>query len=231
MDTDLDRAQETAEMIAAEQGQGTALAVQADVGDPDMVRTAFERLVRAFGGLDILVSNAGIAPTGRILDLDLGTWERSFRVNVTGHFLVAREAVRIMRLQNTGGSAVFVVTKNALVPGSGFGAYSAAKAAQAQLARILAIEHGGDGIRVNMVNPDAVWTDLWTEGMRRQRAQAYGVAIDELEAHYRDRTLLKQTVTVDDVAKAVVALAGDTFARTTGSIVPVDGGVREGFPR
>lgn len=231
MDTDLDRAQATAEMIAAEQGQGTALAVQADVGDPDMVRTAFERLVRAFGGLDILVSNAGIAPTGRILDLDLGTWERSFRVNVTGHFLVAREAVRIMRLQETGGSAVFVVTKNALVPGSGFGAYSAAKAAQAQLARILAIEHGGDGIRVNMVNPDAVWTDLWTEGMRRQRAQAYGVAVDELEAHYRDRTLLKQTVTVDDVAKAVVALAGDTFARTTGSIVPVDGGVREGFPR
>jgi NAD(P)-dependent dehydrogenase (short-subunit alcohol dehydrogenase family) len=138
-----------------------------------------------------------------------------------------------MKEQGTGGSLVFVASKNVLAPGKDFGAYSASKAAQAQLARILAIENGAHGVRVNMINPDAVFQDsgLWSAELREERARAHGIAPGELEEFYRKRNLLATRVTAEDVAEAALWLAGDRSARTTGCIITVDGGVREAFPR
>jgi NAD(P)-dependent dehydrogenase (short-subunit alcohol dehydrogenase family) len=132
-----------------------------------------------------------------------------------------------------GGAMVFVATKNVTAPGKDFGAYSAAKAAEAQLARVLAIEGGPFGVRVNMVNPDAIFDDsgLWSPAVRQQRAESHGIAPEDLEEFYRRRNLLQVRVTADDVAEAVFWLASDRSGRTTGAMIPVDGGVREAFPR
>jgi rhamnulose-1-phosphate aldolase/alcohol dehydrogenase len=205
--------------------------VKVDVTDEQSVQAGIAASVLYFGGIDILVSNAGIAPVGSIVDMPLKTWEKSFAVNSTGHFLVSRATIRVMLEQGRGGSLVFIATKNALAPGKDFGAYSCAKAAEAQLCRILAIEHGKDKIRSNMINPDGVFTDLWSPEMVANRAQAYGVSADKYEDFLRDRTLLKESVTVDDVAEAVLYLAGDRSRVTTGCIISVDGGAREAFPR
>jgi NAD(P)-dependent dehydrogenase (short-subunit alcohol dehydrogenase family) len=128
---------------------------------------------------------------------------------------------------------VFLATKNVTAPGKDFGAYSAAKAAEAQLARVAAIEAAPFGVRVNMVNPDAVFagSGLWSEAVRHDRARSYGIADDELEEFYRGRNLLKASVTPEDVAEAVFWLASDRSAKTTGAMIPVDGGLREAFPR
>jgi NAD(P)-dependent dehydrogenase (short-subunit alcohol dehydrogenase family) len=141
--------------------------------------------------------------------------------------------MRIFKEQGIGGAMVFVATKNVTAPGKDFGAYSAAKAAEAQLARVLAIEGGEYGVRVNIVNPDAVFegSGLWTEEVRRQRADTYGIRADELEEYYRQRNLLRARITGNDVAEAVLWLASDRSAKTTGAMIPVDGGVREAFPR
>ena len=153
-------------------------------------------------------------------------------VNATGHFLVAREAVRLFKEQRMGGAIVFVVTKNVPAPGKDFGAYSAAKAAEAQLARVLAIEGGEYAIRVNMVNPDAVFeSSLWSPEVRQQRADSYGIPLEGLEEYYRQRNLLRARITAEDVAEAVFWLASDRSAKTTGAMIPVDGGLREAFPR
>jgi NAD(P)-dependent dehydrogenase (short-subunit alcohol dehydrogenase family) len=166
-------------------------------------------------------------------ELSVADWRRSLDVNATGHFLVAREAMRIFKQQGIGGAMVFVATKNVTAPGKDFGAYSAAKAAEAQLARVLAIEGGEHGVRVNMVNPDAVFegSGLWTEEVKRQRAASYGIPVEQIEDYYRQRNLLRARVTANDVAEAVLWLASDRSARTTGAMIPVDGGVREAFPR
>jgi rhamnulose-1-phosphate aldolase/alcohol dehydrogenase len=233
--TDRERAgvEALARAIEAEQGPGRALALGLDVTDEAGVARAFEAAVLAYGGLDILVSNAGIAHVGPIDGMELADWRRSFEVNATGHFLVARAAVPILKEQGTGGSLIFVASKNVLAPGKDFGAYSASKAAQAQLARILAIENGAYGVRVNMINPDAVFQDsgLWSAELREERARAHGIAPEALEEFYRKRNLLATRVTAEDVAEAALWLAGDRSARTTGCIITVDGGVREAFPR
>lgn len=204
-----------------------------DVTDATAVTSAMRTAVLAVGGIDILVSNAGIADAAPIETLALAAWQRSLDVNATGHFLVTRAAVRAMREQGIGGSVVLVCTKNAFDPGRDFGAYSAAKAAQLQLGRVLAIEHGEVGIRVNMVNPDAVFSGsrLWSADLRAGRAAAHGVDVHELEDFYRRRNLLQTTVDADDVAEAVLFLASDRSAKTTGAVLPVDGGVRGAFPR
>ncbi len=157
----------------------------------------------------------------------------SLAVNATGHFLVAREAVSILKEQGLGGSLVFIATKNVPAPGQDLGAYSAAKAAESQLARVLAIENGEQGIRSNMINPDAIFRDskLWSSDVREQRAKAHGIPVDQVEDFYRRRTLLKVSVTAEDVAEAALFLAGDRSLKTTGAMLPVDGGVREAFPR
>ena len=154
-------------------------------------------------------------------------------INATGHFLVAREAVRLMREQGGGGSLVFIGTKNVPSPGADFGAYSASKAAEVQLAKVLAIENGAHGIRCNVVNPDAVFegSALWSEEVRQQRARAHGIPVDGLEDFYRQRNLLKERITPEDVAEAVLFLASDRSAKTTGAMLPVDAGLRDAFPR
>ncbi|HLD49767.1 MAG TPA: bifunctional rhamnulose-1-phosphate aldolase/short-chain dehydrogenase, partial [bacterium] len=148
-----------------------------DVTKPESVKKGFEKMILTCGGLDFLVSNAGIAHVSSIENLLLEDWQKSFAVNATGHFLVSQEAVKIMKQQGKGGALVFIVTKNVPAPGKDFGAYSAAKAAQAQLARVLAIENGPEKIRVNMIHPDGVFEDsgLW-EKIGKNRAKSYGIS-------------------------------------------------------
>jgi NAD(P)-dependent dehydrogenase (short-subunit alcohol dehydrogenase family) len=196
------------------------------------VAAALEQAVLDFGGVDVVVSNAGMAHCAPIESLELGDWERSLAVNATGHFLVTRAALRHFRRQGIGGALVFVATKNVTAPGKDFAAYSASKAAEAQLARVAAIEGGAIGVRVNMVNPDAIFggSNLWSD-IRQERAKAYGVEPDKLETVYRGRTLLGVEVRAEDVAEAVLFLASDRSSRTTGAMIAVDGGVREAFVR
>ncbi|HEY3111260.1 MAG TPA: SDR family oxidoreductase, partial [Chloroflexota bacterium] len=233
--TDLNgpEAEAVAGEIVARHGQGAAIAERLDVTSEAEVERAFERTCLEYGGLDLLVSNAGIARVAALDDLSLEDWQRGLAVNATGHFLAARAALRLFKRQGIGGNVVFVVTKNALAPGRDMAAYSAPKAAEAQLCRVLAIEGGPHGVRANMLNPDAIFgqSRLWSESVRAERARSYGIPVDRLEEHYRERTLLGVSVSANDVAQAALFLASDRSAKTTGCIISVDGGVREAFPR
>jgi rhamnulose-1-phosphate aldolase/alcohol dehydrogenase len=232
-DVDEAGAKKTADDILAAVGGGRALGLPMDVTSEASVRAAFEAAVLEYGGLDILVSNAGIAHSSPVDRMALADWERSFAVNSTGHFLVAREAMRILIPQGLGGSLVFVATKNVMSPGKDFAAYSAAKAAEAQLAKVLALEGAPHNIRSNIVNPDAIFQDskLWSEEIRRERAAAQGIGVDQLEDFYRKRNLLGARILPEDVAQAVLFLASDRSAKTTGCTITVDGGVKDAFPR
>jgi len=232
-DIDAASARVTADEIVGAVGAGRALGLEMDVTREASVRAAFEQTVLAYGGLDILVSNAGIAHSAPVVRLELADWERSFAVNATGHFIVAREAMRLLSAQGLGGVLVFVATKNVMSPGKDFAAYSAAKAAEAQLAKVLALEGAPHGIRSNIVNPDAVFQDskLWSDEVRRERALAQGIAVSQLENFYRKRNLLGVGILPEDVAEAVLFLASDRSAKTTGCTLTVDGGVRDAFPR
>src|SRR5206468_2510824 len=232
---DLDEAgaRKTAEEVTAAAGGGRAIGLRMDVTSEGSVRAAFETTVLAYGGLDILVSNAGVAHSAPVDRMALADWERSYAVNSTGHCLFAREAMRVLISQGLGGALVFVATKNVMSPGKDFAAYSAAKAAEAQLAKVLALEGAPHGIRSNIVNPDAVFQDskLWSDEIRRERAAAQGITVDRLEDFYRTRNLLGVGILPEDVAEAVLFLASDRSAKTTGCSVAVDGGVRDAFPR
>ncbi len=232
-DTDAAGARAVAEGINRAAGPERAASFPMDVTNPGQVAEVFQGLRRTYGGLDILVSNAGIAPVGAIDSLSLADWQRSLDINTTGHFLVAAEAVKLMQEQSIGGSLVFIGTKNVPAPGAEFGAYSVAKAAEVQLARVLALENGQHGIRVNVVNPDAIFqgSQLWSQELREERAAAHGVTVDGLEDFYRRRNLLQARVFAEDVAETVLFLASGRSAKTTGAMIPVDGGVREAFPR
>ncbi len=233
--TDLDEAacQAVADELNEAYGDGRAIGLRMDVTNESEVEAAFEQLRLIYGGLDILVSNAGIAPVGALDQLSLRDWQRAMDINATGHFLVARQAVTIMREQDLGGSLVFVGTKNVPSPGKDFGAYSASKAAEVQMAKVLAIENGECGIRCNIVNPDAIFqgSALWSQEVREQRAQAHGISVEGLEEFYRKRNLLQANITAEDVAESVLFLAGPRSSKTTGAMLPVDGGVRDAFPR
>jgi rhamnulose-1-phosphate aldolase/alcohol dehydrogenase len=232
-DVDADSARRVADEVTKAAGGGRALGLAMDVTSEASVRAAFEETVLRWGGLDILVSNAGIAHSAPVDRMALADWERSFAVNSTGHFLVAREAMRVLIRQQLGGSLVFVATKNVMSPGKDFAAYSAAKAAEAQLAKVLALEGAPHGIRSNIVNPDAIFQDskLWSEEIRRERAAAQGIAVEQLEDFYRKRNLLGVRILPEDVAQAVLFLASDRSAKTTGCTLTVDGGVKDAFPR
>ncbi|HVE71987.1 MAG TPA: bifunctional rhamnulose-1-phosphate aldolase/short-chain dehydrogenase [Thermoanaerobaculia bacterium] len=232
-DIDLALAEEVAQSILKKHGLRRAIAMRLDVADEASVNDAFGRTVREYGGVDVVVSNAGISSFGTLDTLDVKDWDRAFAVNARGHFLVARAAIRILKEQDLGGSIVFNASKNVTAPGKEFGAYSVSKAAEAQLCRIVALEGGEHGIRANMLNPDAIFggSRFWSEEMRSMRAQAYGVDTSRLPDFYRNRTLLKVEVTADDVAEAALFLAGPRSAKTTGAMLPVDGGVKEAFPR
>ncbi|HEX2834137.1 MAG TPA: bifunctional rhamnulose-1-phosphate aldolase/short-chain dehydrogenase [Thermoanaerobaculia bacterium] len=232
-DVDLGLAKEVAASIAGKHGLRRAIAMQLDVSDEADVDRAFEDVVREYGGVDIVVSNAGISSFGSLDVLETKDWDRAFAVNARGHFLVSRAALRIMKTQKLGGAIVFNASKNVTAPGKEFGAYSVSKAAEAQLCRIVALEGGEFGIRANMLNPDAIFggSRFWSDEMREMRAQAYGIEREKLPDFYRNRTLLKVQVTADDVAEAALFLAGPRSAKTTGAMLPVDGGVKEAFPR
>jgi rhamnulose-1-phosphate aldolase/alcohol dehydrogenase len=218
--------------VAAGLGE-VAHAVETDVRSEESVTAAFREAVLAFGGVDIVVSNAGIASSAPIEDTTLEEWERNHAILTRGYFLVTREAARLLRDQGTGGSIVFIGSKNALAAGKGASAYSSAKAAELHLARCLAEELGDDGIRVNTVNPDAVLegSQIWNSSWREERARNYGIGADELEKFYRDRTTLGQNVVPADVAEAVLFLVSARAAKSTGNILNVDGGIAIAYPR
>jgi rhamnulose-1-phosphate aldolase/alcohol dehydrogenase len=212
----------------------TGVAVAGDVTSETDVRDAFAAALDAFGGVDIVVSNAGIASSAPIDETSLSEWNRNQSILVTGYFLVSRSAFGVLREQATGGSIVFVASKNALVAGKNAAAYSSAKAAELHLARCLAEEGGGDGIRVNSVNPDAVLqgSRIWGSSWREERAAAYGIDPSELEEHYRQRTTLGVNVFPEDIAVAVLHFASDRRSgKSTGNILNVDGGVAAGYTR
>jgi rhamnulose-1-phosphate aldolase/alcohol dehydrogenase len=225
-----------ADQVAAEIGKkypDRALSIDLDVTSEASVKEAFDVAVFALGGLDVVFSNAGIAVASPIETMKLDDWQRSHAVNTTGHFLVAQQAMRILRRQGLGGSIVLNASKNVTAPGKDFGAYSAAKAAAAQLCRIVAIEGADAGVRANMVNPDAVFqgTALWSSEIKENRAKAQGIDTDKIEEFYKNRSLLKLPVLPEDVAEAVMFLASDRAAKTTGAMLPVDSGVVGAFPR
>ena len=211
------------------------LALPLDVTDEASVARASGDVVRAWGGIDLVVVNAGIAHVSPLASMELEAFRRLERVNVEGTLLVLREAARLFELQRTGGDVVLVSTKNVFAPGATFGAYSATKAASHQLARIASLELAALGVRVNMVAPDAVFGDasrrsgLWAEvGPGRMRARG----LDEagLEEYYRQRNLLKVRVTAEHVARAVLFFA-TRQTPTTGATIPVDGGLPDATPR
>jgi rhamnose utilization protein RhaD (predicted bifunctional aldolase and dehydrogenase)/NAD(P)-dependent dehydrogenase (short-subunit alcohol dehydrogenase family) len=219
--------------VSEQIGDDASIAVRADLTQETDIDRVVRAAVTAFGGFDAVVSNAGIAVAGKLADLEPEDWERSLRINATSHFLLTRRVWPVLEAQRLGASLVYVASKNAFSPGAGFGAYSAAKAAEIQVARIAALEGGPHGIRSNVVNPDAIFSGsrLWSDEMRRQRASEHGVEPDQLEAFYASRNLLGREVTTGDVAEAVRFLVSPRSAATTGCVLTVDGGVAGAFPR
>ncbi len=233
-DIDLNSAEELATHLNKQFGAGRAVAVKMDVTNEESVRTAFVQAKLAFGGIDVIVNNAGLASSASITETTLSEWNKNWNVLATGYFLVAREGFRLLEAQGRGGNLVFVASKNALVAGKNAAAYSTAKAAEVHLARCLAEEGGQFGIRVNTVNPDAVLAGsrIWDSTWRQERAATYGVAPDQLEEVYRKRTTLGVNILPEDIAEAVVFFASPTRStKSTGNILNVDGGVAAAYPR
>jgi rhamnulose-1-phosphate aldolase/alcohol dehydrogenase len=204
-----------------------------DVTDEHQVQRAFDFCAKEFGGLDILVANAGLASSAPIEETTLALWHKNFDVLAQGYFLSARAAFPLMRAQKRG-SIIFIGSKNALAATPNASAYASAKAASVHLARCLALEGAASGIRVNVVNPDAVirGSKIWDGEWRKERAGAYGIdAGAELEEFYRNRSMLKQNVLPEDVAEAVYFLAADVSAKSTGNIINVDAGNAQAFTR
>jgi rhamnulose-1-phosphate aldolase/alcohol dehydrogenase len=219
--------------LAEQFGPDRVRAQLCDVTRETAVADAFAATAREFGGLDVVVSNAGIASSAPIEETTLALWQHSQAVLAQGYFLVAREAARMLKAQRLGGSIVFVASKNALTASPRAAAYNAAKAAELHLARTLAVELAPDKIRVNVVNPDAViqGSQIWTGRWRAERAAAHGIAESELGAHYRERSLLRESVLPEDVAEAVHFFASSRSAKSTGNMLNVDAGNAAAFPR
>jgi rhamnulose-1-phosphate aldolase/alcohol dehydrogenase len=232
-DLNEDGAQQVADELVSTHGLRRAIAVGADVTDENAMRRMVDEAVLAYGGLDILVASAGLATSAPLLETTLEEWELNFAVLTRGYFLAAREAFRVLIEQGSGGSVVFVGSKNALVAGANASAYSSAKAASLHLARCLAEEGGPRGIRVNTVNPDAVIQDsgIWSSDWKAERANTYGVSEEELQGFYSARTKLGVNVYPEDVAEAIAFLAGPRSAKSTGNVINVDGGVTAAYPR
>ncbi len=232
-DVDLQATEGARDELAGRFGPDAVRALRCDVTDELSVANALAGCALEYGGLDILVSSAGIASSAAVEETTLELWRRNLDVLATGYFLVAREAFRLFRRQGLGGSIVFIGSKNALVASPRAAAYNAAKAAELHLARSLALEGAAGGIRVNVVNPDAVLqgSRIWSSDWRKERAAAYGVPESELEEHYRRRSLLQLAVRPEDVAEAVFFFAGERSSRSTGNILNVDAGNASAFPR
>jgi rhamnulose-1-phosphate aldolase/alcohol dehydrogenase len=233
-DIDLEGAQALANDLNALYGAQRAIALKMNVTDEDDIHSTFMQASLAFGGIDIVVNNAGLASSAAITETTLAEWNRNWNVLATGYFLVAREAFRVLQQQDCGGNIVFIASKNALVAGKNAAAYSTAKAAEAHLARCLAEEGGAWGIRVNIVNPDAVLAGsrIWDSSWRQERAATYGIDQGQLEEHYRKRTTLGVNIFPEDIAEAVAFFASPVRSiKSTGNILNVDGGVPAAYPR
>jgi rhamnulose-1-phosphate aldolase/alcohol dehydrogenase len=219
--------------VASALGVDGALATRVDVSDEVAVEAAFAEAALRFGGVDLVVNNAGFAASSPLVDTPVAEWDRLHEVLARGAFLVSRAAARMMIASGTGGDIVYVVSKNAIAAGPKNVAYSSAKADQAHQVRLLAAELGEHGIRVNGVNPDGVveGSGIFSGEWRNERAAAYGIEPDQLARFYADRTLLGRSVLPSHVADAVVALTSGALSRTTGVLVPVDGGVAAAFLR
>ncbi len=235
-----DRAADAIEEVRAgfakQFGKDVIRAAVCDVTDEAQVQAAFDDCAREFGGLDILVANAGIASSAPIEDTTVALWRKNYDVLAEGYFLTARAAFPLMkRMKEQGGaSIVFIGSKNGVAAATNASAYASAKAAANHLARCLALEGAPFGIRVNTVNPDAVikGSKIWDGDWRKERAGAHGIdSGKELEEHYRQRSMLKRDVLPSDIAEAVYFLAGDMSAKSTGNMINVDAGNAQAFTR
>ncbi|MEO1111326.1 MAG: bifunctional rhamnulose-1-phosphate aldolase/short-chain dehydrogenase [Pseudomonadota bacterium] len=232
-DIDEDALSETADVLSSRHSKDLVRSVVMDVTSEEAVADSFARASMEFGGIDILVSNAGIASSAPIEETSLDLWNRNMSILSTGYFLVSRAAFQLMKTQGTGGAIVFIGSKNGLAASPGASAYCTAKASELHLARCLALEGAPDGIRVNTVNPDAVLrgSKIWSGDWLKERAQAYGKDTADLEEHYRQRSLLKRSVLPEDIAEAAYFFASSLSSKSTGNILNVDAGNVQAFTR
>ncbi|WP_232214776.1 bifunctional aldolase/short-chain dehydrogenase [Asinibacterium sp. OR53] len=214
-------------------GKDAVAAGLLNVTDAAQIHNAMQEAVLAFGGVDIIVNNAGISISKPLADHTVADWDRLYDILVKGQFLVSQVAVDVLRKQAMGGDIINIVSKNAVVAGPNNAGYGSAKAAQAHLSRLLAAELGAEKIRVNIVNPDAVIADsnIWAGGWAEGRAKAYGISVEELPAYYAKRTLLGEAILPEDIANACYALVSGLLNKSTGNVLNVDGGVAAGFLR
>jgi NAD(P)-dependent dehydrogenase (short-subunit alcohol dehydrogenase family) len=229
-----DRDASGAIQVANELGPAdVAVAVEVDVTDEAAVAASLREAVLAFGGVDLVVNNAGLSISKPLLETTIADWDIQHDVMARGSFLVSREATRVLRAQGMGGDIVYISSKNSVFAGANNLAYGATKADQAHQVRLLAAELGGDGIRVNGINPDGVvqGSGIFASGWGAQRAAHYGVDEEDLGTFYAQRTLLKREVLPEHVANAVFALTAGELSHTTGLHIPVDAGVAAAFLR
>jgi len=232
-DLNLEGAEKVAAEINAQYGEGRAKAVKMDVTSEEMVIAALGETALAYGGVDIIVNNAGLATSSPFDETSLKEWNLNMNVLGTGYFLVAREAFKQMKEQGLGGSMIFVGSKNSVYAGKNVTAYSSVKALEAHLARCIAAEGGEHGIRVNTILPDAILqgSAIWNSNWRNERAAAYGIEPDQLEEHYRKRTTLLVNIYPKDVAEGIAFFASSKAEKTTGCMLTIDGGVPAAFTR
>ncbi|WP_102275763.1 bifunctional aldolase/short-chain dehydrogenase [Cytobacillus massiliigabonensis] len=232
-DLNLEGAKKVAAEINEKFGSDRAIAIKMDVTKEEEVQSAFHQAALSFGGVDIIVNNAGLATSSPIDETTLQEWNLNMNVLGTGYFLVAREAFKTMKQQGMGGNMVFVGSKNSVYAGKNAAAYSSVKALETHLARCIAAEGGEYGIRVNSILPDAVLqgSAIWGSKWREERAAAYGIHPDQLEEHYRNRTTLLVNIYPSDIAEAIAFFASTKADKTTGCMITVDGGVPAAFTR
>jgi len=232
-DINEERLQHAMEEFNRDFGRDNVASTQLDVTSNATIEKAYAATALAFGGVDIVVNNAGISISKPITDHSIEDWDKLYNILVKGQFLVSKLGVEMMRKQGFGGDIVNIVSKNSVVAGPNNAGYGSAKAAQAHLSRLLAAELGSDKIRVNTVNPDAVIADsnIWAGGWAEGRAKAYGIKIDELPAYYAKRTLLNETILPEDIANACFVFVSGLLNKSTGNTLNVDGGVAGAFLR
>jgi NAD(P)-dependent dehydrogenase (short-subunit alcohol dehydrogenase family) len=232
-DNDASRLKEADEEFKSLYGKDGYTYTLMDVTSSANIAEAMKTCALVFGGVDIVVNNAGLSISKSLPDHSEKDWDLLYDVLVKGQFLVSQGAVNIMQKQGLGGDILNIVSKNALVSGPNNAGYGSAKAAQLHLSRLNAAELGADKIRVNVINPDAVIADskIWTGGWAEGRAKAYGVKVEELPAFYAKRTLLNEIILPEDIANACFAFVGGLLRKSTGNMLNVDGGVAIAFPR
>lgn len=232
-DMNADRLAEAKAEFEKQFGKDIVAAEVLDVTSDETIRKTLSTAALSFGGVDLVVNNAGLSISKSIEDHEEKDWDLLYDVLVKGQFMVTQKAVAIMRKQGTGGDILNIVSKNALVSGPNNAGYGSAKAAQMHLSRLNAAELGKDKIRVNVVNPDAViaGSNIWSGGWAEGRAKAYGISVEELPAYYAGRTLLNEIILPEDIANACFAFAGGLLSKSTGNVLNVDGGVATAFVR